>query len=134
MIFKSHAKVFCRYCGKAISKATVTHYFGGSRSSYGSDWVKDHMERPASREEVQRLVNEAVVQIRWHGEGEGRHVYRATTWDGESYMDQFFCRNVCAEAMGRSAAKFNGVHTESFRRAVEAETARARAKAGGRSR
>lgn len=129
MAYQSYARVFCRYCGRPVQKATTTHYFG-QNSGMRLDWVKDHPERPTSRDEVQRLVNEQVVQIRWHGEHPNRHIYKAQTWDGESYMDQFFCKNACAEAMGRSAAKFNGVHTESFRRAVEAETERAKTRRG----
>lgn len=27
-----------------------------------------------------------------------------TTWDGESYVDQYFCRNVCAVRQGYAAA------------------------------
>jgi hypothetical protein len=86
----------CRYCGKPIRKRTESVSF----STFARADLKG--VKPHSIAEAQRHVNGKIVSVRWttptkldHGEfvdtGEPRYIDRVSVWDGESYIDEFFC-------------------------------------------
>jgi hypothetical protein len=84
----------CRYCGGKIAKRTVSIRFGHKEnriSSFGF-WV-ERTERPTTKEQAQAITNYKIVSIRWWTEADTglRHISNASAWDGESYVDEFFC-------------------------------------------
>lgn len=109
----------CRCCAKPIKKRTRSHTFGHAKAERLS-WCTQHTERPTTREEVQRLTNHQVVSIRKHN----GFVYSASTWDGESYMDRFFCTDTCGRAFGAMAAEhFPDLQTQTCADAVRKQSA-----------
>lgn len=120
-MFKSPEQPYCRWCGKPIRKYTTHHYVNhpmGKHRDFDADLV--------SRESLQKRTNERIVSVKYHYENESyedlnpgeiydkrivrrvsgrRTVYSYTTWDGESYVNEFFCNNDCEMALGRSAAR-----------------------------
>jgi hypothetical protein len=118
MTFKSPTQPLCRWCGKPIPKWTRNLYFGQSPRS--DAFSRSFAEKPANREDAQRLVNEKIVSVRyWDTPDEPRHVHMASSWDGESYTDQFFHSADCARAMGYAAAH-NGWTAEAYDTATAA--------------
>ena len=98
----------CRYCAKPIRKKTTTHWFGRPSTNLKS-FIKTHIEKPKTREEAQRLINEKIVSVGYWTDAVhpeiGRYIDKVSTWDGESYVDQFFCSNLCAQKLGYLMAK-----------------------------
>jgi hypothetical protein len=127
MTFKSTIPPLCRYCGAKIRKRTGTVYFGQETPRVDGSWTY-RSELPRSRDEAQRYTNETIVSVRWaHMDDDPRarrhgfeFVDQVGTWDGESYVDEFFCN-------GEHAKRFAYVHaragqaTEAW---VDAENAR----------
>lgn len=83
----------CRYCGKPIPKETEVIHFRGDR------------EPPRTREEAQRLTNRPIISIAYDAYEGVRYVQRISTWDGESYIDDFFCKGEHALRYGYFAVK-----------------------------
>lgn len=94
----------CRYCAKPIPKATHTHWFGALRPSVSSSST-EHVEKPKDKVEAQRLTNRKIVSLTYWPSDKGRYVARASSWDGETYKDDLFCRDPCARDYGRWAAR-----------------------------
>ncbi len=104
------SRPLCRCCAKPIKKRTRLHTFGHANPQRHS-WCTEHTEKPTTRQEVQRLTNQQVVSIRRHN----GFVYSASTWDGETYMDPFFCTDSCGRAFGRMAAEhFPDLQTQAY--------------------
>jgi hypothetical protein len=101
MAFKSNAQPHCLVCGTAIAKLTDSKTFGGWNFSD----AERHATRPASRAEAEQLVNGRVVAVRYHDIGGERRIYQCSTWDGESYVDEFFCNGDHAKTYGYAAAR-----------------------------
>lgn len=123
MAFKSSVQPLCRYCGKPIGKHTHSVWFGQSRPSL-SDFSTNRAQEPKSKEEAQRLLNETIVSVSWahswvSGEKVRTHVHHVTTWDGESYKDEFFCNDKHARFFGYAAARAGQV-MPAYREAKEA--------------
>ncbi len=106
------AKRTCIVCGKPIAKATTTVYFkdaesfrrepGSREESYGGQQVELFVtERPRTKSEAQRYLNQPIVSIRRSGE----FVYSAGIWDGESFTNQYFHSNECAILQGIASAR-----------------------------
>ena len=112
MAFKSATQPLCRYCGKKIAKWTETVY------------VRDRSVR--SKADCEKRTNQKVVSVRYEdpgrfkrsapkdyyteaeiceAEAQGRWVDMFTTWDGESYQDEFFCNGTHAQYFGYAAAR-----------------------------
>ncbi len=114
MNFKSKTQPLCRFCGKRIAKATDKVTFGAACSRYKE-------LKPKTRAEVQRVVNGEIVSFKWAmttpADYDGSHSYRhehltvrdyieqISVWDGESYVDQFFCNGDHARRFGYAAAR-----------------------------
>lgn len=100
----------CRYCGKKIAKSTIKHWFGDRVEFYKNspDRHIHHGEKPRSREEAQKYINEQVISVQWsrlYQDGEllpreQQFINRVGVWDGESYEDKFFCNDDHARRMG----------------------------------
>jgi hypothetical protein len=96
MVFKSPTQPYCRASGKPIPKKTTTVYFG--RVMQGQP---HHGIYPTTKEEAQALVAPAkIVSVKWDrmrdrgweqpGEPMCDYIRWVGTWDGESYVDEFF--------------------------------------------
>lgn len=104
----------CIVCGKPIRKKTTTYYVreatnekphGHRESSIGGTIFDLHFaaERmPKSRPEVQAVVNGTVIFHRYGAQG---RIWTFTTWDGESYEDEFFHSKECAMKQGYASAR-----------------------------
>ena len=114
MAFKSPVQPLCRSCGKPIAKRTKMHSVRGS-------------EQPLrSKADAQKLTNERVIFLRYHTETDAymkptgkRRIWFFTTWDGESYVDEFFCTNNCAMRLAYACARVGKV-LSGYKEAVEA--------------
>jgi hypothetical protein len=115
----------CRYCGKPIGKRTKTIMFGGAEDAIrDSDWLATRSEKPRTREDVQRLVNQTLVAVRYVREYAGdRYIYQASVWDGVSYKDDYFCSTDHAERFAYAVVQSpdNTLSTQAYRDAREAQ-------------
>jgi hypothetical protein len=115
----------CRYCGKPIGKRTKTIMFGGSEgANRDSDWLATRAEKPRTREEVQRLVNQTLVSVRYVGKNEDeRYIHQASVWDGVSYKDDYFCSTDHAEHFAYAVVQSpdNTLSTQAYRDALDAQ-------------
>lgn len=105
----------CRYCGEPIKKMTCTVYVReGERRNYETDSARARYiypaERPRSMADCAKLSNDQVVSIRygkkWVDDVETStgNVSIFTTWDGKSYVDDYFCNGDHARQFGYAAA------------------------------
>lgn len=128
MWFKSATQPLCRTCGKKIKKRTEVVWFGrnGPASDYGSYRPDD---RPRSKAEAQRLVNQQVVSVSWRrapdttyghvvGDPDFDYIDSVKVWDGETYEDGLFCTLACAATMGRSAATHHNLGMPAYHAAI----------------
>lgn len=105
MTYQATAQPLCRTCGKPIKKVTHTHYFGQGNTHASSSYVTFHPgEAPTDRAGIGQFTNQRVASVRWHVSR--TKIERATTWDGESYVDEYFCADTCARAFGYFARKY----------------------------
>lgn len=115
----------CRYCGKPIGKRTKTIMFGCvEQESLDSEWLAFRYEKPRSREEVQRLVNQSLVSVRHVRDPEGdRHIHQASVWDGVSYKDDYFCSSDHAQDFAYAVVRSpdNKLTTQAYRDARDAQ-------------
>lgn len=85
----------CVCCGKPIPKRTDLVWVRDPDSIQGG--VQPHVAGPLySKADCQRLSNHQVASVSYmprHGE---RRVSHFTVWNGESYVDEFFCKGSCA--------------------------------------
>jgi hypothetical protein len=103
---KLSAGPLCRHCGKPIAKMTGVLRFGAtSDQDYGAYWT-DSTARPRNKAEAQTLTNLQILRYTTVGDPDGTGFFaKASTWDGESYRDQFFCKDECAIDFARLMAK-----------------------------
>jgi hypothetical protein len=106
MSVKLKRQPLCRYCGKAIAKWTDQHRVGGVLVP------KAAFDNPTTIEDCRKMTNETVVSVKYHYETDinyektgRRTVYTYNTWDGESYVDEYFCNGDHAKSMGYAAAR-----------------------------
>jgi hypothetical protein len=111
------ARPLCRYCGKPIPKRTTSLIFGQSTIS-NSDYWKTIDAKPVTREDAQRHSNLPLVSVRYH-DYPSRHVTSASTWDGESYVDEYFCNGDHAKRFAYVMAR-NGDSTKAYAEAMKA--------------
>ena len=119
-MFKSKTQPLCRWCGKAIAKRTDYHYVSGQIGS-GVNFNK-----PVVREDIR--TNQQITSIKYcyetdrNYERTGRRtIYAYNTWDGESYVDEFFCNGDHAKTFGYAAA-VKGLAMPAYNKAVTGET------------
>jgi hypothetical protein len=111
MIFKSAIQPLCRSCGKPIRKHTETVYPRGDKVMGTA--VPSTLY---SKADCQALTNKQVVSVSYHQgydfddkpTGE-RWVWAFSTWDGESYVDRFFCGGPCRDRFAYACARIGKV-------------------------
>lgn len=132
MPFKSNVQPYCRCCGKPVAKTTEKVYFGPTNKMLnGAYFAVRSDDMPLTKEDAQRLLNEKVVSVKYYdpekgtltsGVGSPKHVESVTTWDGESYKDEFFCSDPCAVQMAYAFAAA-GYSCKAYTAAMEARKA-----------
>ena len=110
MTFKSAAQPSCLWCHKPIAKDTIRHNMT-TPAQWGQSFKQRFDAMPKTKADCQKLTNETVVSVEYQYETDnnydqtGRRVIHSySTWDGESYKDQFFCNGEHAKAFGYAAA------------------------------
>jgi hypothetical protein len=96
----------------------------GAGAVRDSDWLASRSERPQTREEVQRLVNQALVSVRYVGkDADERYIHQASVWDGVSYKDDYFCSTDHAEQFAYAVVQSpeNTLSTQAYRDALDAQ-------------
>jgi hypothetical protein len=108
MTFKSKTPPHCLWCNKAIPKYTENHSVLTPRE-YGRRF--DDPTVPRTKADCQKLINAVVVSVDYNYETDinydrtGRRVVHSySTWDGESYKDEYFCNGDHARCFGYAAA------------------------------
>lgn len=101
----------CRYCGKAIAKRTTAVRFVVELKGHmkGDQFTRYVVGRPTTKAEAQKLVNEEIVSVKrgadpWNMAG-GEYVSEAGLWDGESYVDKYFCNGAHAKDFAYMVAR-----------------------------
>lgn len=131
----------CRYCGKAIAKKTQDVYVHHS-SLRGSKYHRDESwcshayfdDMPRSKADIERQENRQVVSLRYddsyhirqdpeldittRAPDPGRVVDRYSVWDGESYVDEYFCNGDHARRFGYVMARA-GYQTAAYANATK---------------
>lgn len=104
----------CRYCGCDIPKVSVTHHL-----RYGDEGGKPanayRVEREITdRAELARFTNHEIMSVRYtaHGDRFGRRIDTFTTWDGASFVDEFFCNGRHAKLFAYTLAREGRVMAE----------------------
>jgi hypothetical protein len=119
MTHKSATQPLCLWCGKRIAKVTTSHRTPKTGFTFDKSEI-------VTLEELRRTTNEKIVSVKYHHEHESyedltpgeiyakqlkrhvsgrRTVYSYTTWDGESYVDEFFCNGDHAQRFAYAAAR-----------------------------
>jgi hypothetical protein len=102
----------CRYCGKPISKRTEALYcYPEPPRTEATDPYSGRVQKLAvprhrvgvfrTKAELQAACNERVVSIRKNEDGT---IWSASTWDGVTYADRYFCSNHHAALFGYACA------------------------------
>jgi hypothetical protein len=110
----------CRYCGKPVAKETVTVYFG-NLTHKAANW---RAEKPTTVEEAKALHPGKLVSLKWNQDKGDRYIWKAHFWDGQTYMNQFFCNTDHARKFGRVMATY-GHATKAYCEAMTLQKAKA---------
>jgi hypothetical protein len=103
------AAPLCRFCGGAIRKRTRTVYLRDrdlqpheTSGAYGRYLRVDTL--PSTIDECRKLTNQEVVSSRRHHDPARKAIAFFSEWDGESYVDDYFCNGEHARRFGYVAA------------------------------
>lgn len=119
MPVKCNSQPFCRWCGRPISKWTISGHI-----------ARDDANPPRSKADLSRYTNQTVVYVRYRQDGAwnsktgqfepsgNRLVRDFSTWDGESYEDDLFCNSTHAQLFGRQAARQHGFGMPAYIEAI----------------
>ena len=119
MTHKSTTQPHCLWCGKRIAKRTTRH------DVKGTGWAFKEGGPIVTREDLQKRTNGRIVSVKYHYENERhekmsqsiydnnyrrivsgqRTIHAYSTWDGESYVDPYFCNGDHARCFAYAAAK-----------------------------
>jgi hypothetical protein len=102
MAYQSSKQPHCRCCGKPIPKYTDNVYVRHSDDL--GPRLSGQVEGPLfTKADCQAKTNHQVMSVAYeHGE---RRVWKFSTWDGESYVDEFFCKGTCATRLAYVMAR-----------------------------
>lgn len=118
----------CRYCGKPIRKSTRHNYVVRARQPHMTDNAFARYvvcdELPQTKAECQKLVNEQVVSVKRHYQVD-KGIASFGTWDGESYVDKFFCNGDHARKFAYKCAAANKATIEYLAAKIEQDKASA---------
>lgn len=110
MSHKSATQPLCLWCGKRIPKYTTSHNVI-TPAMWQTSFADRYESLPKTMADCQKLTNERVVSVDYQYEQDanydrtGRRVIHSySTWDGESYQDEFFCNGDHAKSFGYAAA------------------------------
>jgi hypothetical protein len=124
MVYKAETQPYCRVCGKAIAKHVVTVWIekaDADRTHHRDSWYSRHAyaDNIKSKADCQRLTNHKVVSVHYWKED----VRRFGEWDGESYVDEYFCNGAHARDFAYMAAReYPGLRTQDAANAEKART------------
>lgn len=116
MLGKSKEPLYCRYCGKGIKKYTTVvevREVPGGELNVDTSWHRylylGKGNKLFNKADCQKHTNLKVISVNyWNGNVHSFHV-----WDGESYVDPYFCTGTCARLIGYQAA-VKGWSTEQY--------------------
>ncbi len=118
----------CHCCGKPIPKRTDLHWVRDADSLTEGGTLKYVLGPLYSKADCQRNANQEVVSVSYMSRKDERRVASFTTWDGESYVDEFFCKGTCATqfayVMAR-AGRCTNLYNEAVAKQRERESAAA---------
>lgn len=118
---KSPAQPLCRYCGAMIRKHSIIVHIKTEPSDYHrahEGWSRYiyRAEPIKSMAECRALTNHQVLTVKWDRDNgtsandykrqpENDQIASFTEWDGESYVDLFFCNGDHAKRFAYVMAK-----------------------------
>ena len=102
----------CLWCGARIRKSTRTIRFKREPSQYdevNKGWISySYGPLPMTIAECQQRTNHKVVSVKrgdpWSAGQDQGAIWSCSTWDGESYVDEYFCNGDHAKRFGYAAA------------------------------
>jgi hypothetical protein len=110
MPYKSATPPHCLWCGKRIAKRTTRHDVI-TYAMWKQSLDNSYATLPKTIADCQKLTNEKVVSVDYQYETDDNYdrtgrrvVHHYTTWDGESYRDEFFCNGDHAQCFAYAAA------------------------------
>lgn len=96
----------CVYCSAPIRKRTRTNWIETKRKPHMTDSTfMRHIvcdEQPADIAACRKLTNELVVSVQRY---QGGRIRSFGSWDGVSYVDQFFCNGSHARKFAYALAR-----------------------------
>ena len=115
---RSQTRPLCRCCGKSNGKWTETHFV---RDPHTTTPIRpgEIVGDLRSKADCQRHANTAVVSVRYWHDGRVSHF---STWDGESWVDPFFCGGPCRDRFAYVMARA-GHCTKAYNDALQSEAA-----------
>jgi hypothetical protein len=113
----------CRYCAEPIAKRTIKVHVVAARTGFNKDsafwrYVEVGGNFPLNWAECEKLTNQQVIAVRYADSGGATarpHVIDwFTEWDGQSYVDPYFCNGDHAQLFGRALARVGLGSTKYF--------------------
>lgn len=102
----------CRYCGGPIRKDTKSIHFRVPTTDTNFSGYVEVEALPQTKAEAQKLTNARVMSVRRTcrldyvtDKAIDIGINRITTWDGESYVDEFFCNGDHARRFAYASAR-----------------------------
>lgn len=124
----------CRYCGKPIAKRSRVVYLTLKITEYNRNHgdsivYKEVPEFPKSKAECQKITNRQVISVSWASVHNSEtdtttrpYINKFYDWDGESYIDEFFCNGDHAKRFGYLMARgehYTTAYADAFRKQHE---------------
>ena len=122
-MIKLPTQPLCRYCGEPIRKYTNTISLRTRKP--GEDRLYPSFQvatLPTTRAEAQRFTRNGHQIVRVKRTRRGNGISQFTTWDGESYVDEFFCNGSHARHFAYAAAQA-GHRTKAYAEKANAQNA-----------
>lgn len=92
----------CIVCGRNIPKRTVTTFVKPSTARFsGGPWATIEADL-RTRAECQAYTN---MQIISHQKNLDGLIVSFSAWDGQTFVNEYFCRDKCAMAQGQASAR-----------------------------
>lgn len=132
--FKSDTLPLCRSCGGAIPKyilgVTLVDKVGEYQKN--SRWNRYVVGVSVNKAGCNKFTNMQVVSVKYnqpYDEGTRKRikgtVHSFTEWDGETYIDGYFCKDACAMNYGRMVVDKCSLVSQAYISAREKRAAKA---------
>jgi hypothetical protein len=127
------APPLCRYCGGKIRKRVTSVEFvlsGQAKGKSLTPWAANGFthrrfvvvdQYPRDRAACKPFTNGQVVSVKKNYRDAGNTIAEFGEWDGESYVDRFFCNGDHARKFAYAVAHAYDVEMPAHRKAVEAQ-------------